>query len=532
MYNSFSKLYKIVRISNFAFFSENWIVAYQMIDEALTLYRKIGDKKAIGIACNNLGNTLHAMWSSARVIESNSLDDGRPLDCCDQIQGICIVQLAKTRYDEAIAISREQLELATSDEEKANFTVHLADRIFNRALFLLLVSGERCAPNNAREIALSDIGSTRQMDLDVEEFWLDRKILLDQSAEHFLRLLRRCSGLLDFYHDEELRGIWNPSDLVKDADCLLFAAWDQPSAALFKEISRIGRLQQLECVAMRLDICRGCQILAARLAMRMFAEDEYLLEPSFAASASVFVKLIREEENWPEGWTSKTNTVRTDLRKMLLTCKDTSLDIGKCLVFAVEISDKWRGHPLLESLNGLCLQLYDECCLKDDTMGLVAIPTQGDFNVPICIKAENEGRQRTSLDLATSTTTPVISPAFPFALQMLIDSNSSPENDAFIILFTDGYSWDSTTPTTFHDQIKRMNRSRETKLRIVILGIEIESEAVKTQCRFMCSLTKQSIYIDINENNIDQTFYEISTLIRGERTTTSLCSQGITVEKF
>lgn len=329
VYNSFSKLYKIVRISNFAFFSGNFAFAFRIINEALGLYRKIGDEKAIGIACNNLGNTLHAMCSNAHGGESNRLDGRLPLDCCERLPGECIVKMAKERYDEAISIARSQLALASSDEQKADFTQQLADRLFNRCLFLLLVADEACAPEDSRQTALSDIEQVRQMDYELKEFWLERKLLLQRSSDYFYRLLRRCSGLLDFYSDDQLREIWNPTELVEDADRFLFAAWDQPMAPLFEQISRIGRLQQLECVAMQLDICRGRQILAARLAMRMFAEDEYLLESSFAVSASVLLNLIRDDDDWPGGWTSKTKAVRADLRKMLRRCKETRLDIGK-----------------------------------------------------------------------------------------------------------------------------------------------------------------------------------------------------------
>jgi len=423
--------------------------AQRIINEALKLYRKIGDEKAIGIACNNLANTFHAIGNVAHVGESNRLDGSLPQDCCERSPGVCSVRMAMSLYDEAISVAQFQLGLAASDEEKADFTQQLADRLFNRALFFLLVVNEKCAPPTARATALSDIEKVRRMDTDVKDFWIDRKILLKRSSDYFYRLLRRCSGLLEHYSDEELRQIWNPNELVEDADRFLFAAWDKPSAPLFEQMTKIGRLQQLECVAMQLDICRGRQILAARLAMRMFAEDEYLLEGSFAVSASVLLKLIRDDEDWPGGWTSKTKAVRADLRKMLRTCKATRLDIGKGLVFAIELTDTWRDHQLLEVINSRCLELYDDCCLKDDCMGLVAYTTQGDLNVPICVKAENEGRQRTSLDLATSTTSEQASPAFLYALQMLIDSHTSPENDTFVILLSDGKSFDPSTPATF-----------------------------------------------------------------------------------
>ena len=446
--------------------------------------------------------------------------------------------MAKERYDEAISIAHQQLDEAPSDEEKAEFTQQLADRLFNRALFLLLVSNEECSPEDARGTALSDIRNVRRMDDDVREFWIDRKLLLGRSADYFLRLLQRAFGLLEFYGDEELRSYWDANDLVGDADRFLFAAWDQPSAALFKQISRIGRLQQLEALAMRLDLCRGRTEEAACLAMRKFAEDEYLIESSFVMSATVLLTVLRDDSEWSGAWTSKAkSSVRADLRKMLRSCKEANLDIGKCLVFAMEINERWHAHPLLERINVRCLELYDECCLSDDYMGLVAYTTHGDLNVQLGIKAENEARQRTSLDLATTTTSEQVCPSFALAMQMLIDSPASGENDSFVVVLTDGYSWDSdfSTQTTIKAQIDRLCYDRQTKIHVIILGMDVEEEEVVEQCKMMCTLSKHSLYVDIDEDNVDDIFDEVGALIRGETSKhgrARVNSQGLTMEKF
>lgn len=363
---------------------------------------------------------------------------------------------------------------------------------------------------------------------------IDRKLLLGHSEDFFLRILQRASGLLEFYDDPDLRSLWDANDLVGDADRFLFAAWDQPSAPLFQRISRIGRLQQLEAVAMRLDLYRGRTEEAACLAMRKFAEDEFLIEESFIMSSTVLLTVLRDDEEWSGSWTSKAkSSVRADLRKMLRTCKQSNLDIGKCIVFAMEINERWHGHPLLERINVRCLELYDELCLRDDYMGLVAYTTHGDLNVQLCEKAENEGLQRTSLDLATTTTSEQVCPSFALAMQMLIDSPASSENDSFVIVLTDGYSWDSdsSAQATIKAQLDQMNRDRETKMHVIILGMDVEEEETIEQCKMMCTITKQSLYVEIDENNVDSVFDEIGSIIRGEKSR-NVNQQGLTMEKF
>jgi hypothetical protein len=521
VYNSFAKLYKIVRISNVAFFSGNLSWAYSFICDALKLFRKVGDEKAIGIACNNLGNTLHAMCSDARYIG----------ECCSILPGICMLKTAHEHYNEAIDIAQRQLEKAMNDDEKADFAQQLADRLFNRGLFLLLVANDKCAPVNARQLALSDIAKVRQLDYDVRDFWLEHKLLLKRSAEYFYRLIRRTLGLLDFYSDDEVRAIWDAAELVEDADRFLFTAWDQPSAPLFASFSRIGRLQQLEGLAMLIDLRKGRTIDAARLAMRIFVEDEYIIECVYMMAAKSLLTVIRDDD-WSNAWTSKTkSSVRADLRKMLKTCKQTNLDVGKCLIVALEISEKWESDPLLESINGNLLKLYDDCCLNDDHMGLVANTTQGDLNVPLGLKSDNEGLQRTSLDLATSSANSLDRPSFPYAIQMLIDSEASTERDSFLLLLTDGSAWDSSANAPLRAQIERMNKGRETMVHVFILGMGVEAADVKEECKMMCTVTKKSLYIDIDAANVDSAFDDISAVIRGCQIR-NICTQGMMMEKF
>jgi len=437
-------------------------------------------------------------------------------------------------YDESISIARQQLEGASRVEEKADFTQQLADRLFNRALFLLLIAGEKCSPENARGKSLNDSQAVRRMDTDVRDFWIDRKLLLERSEDFFLRLLQRAFGLLQFYDDEEVRSLWDANDLIGDADSFLFTAWDQSRAALFEKMTRIGRLQQLEALAMRLDLCRGRTEEAACLAMRKFAEDDFMIECSFVMSSKVLLHILRDDAEWSGAWNSKAkSSVRADLRKMLRTCKQATLDIGKCLVFAMEINERWHGHPLLERINIRCLQLYDDCCLTDDYMGLVAYTTQGDLNVQLTEKGENEGIQRTSLDLATTTTSERVCPSFTLATQMLIDSPASSENDSFVVVLTDGYSWDAdvSTQAEIKSQLDRLNRDRTTNIHVIILGMDIEEEETVQQCKMMCTLSKQSLFQEIDEDNVDAIFDELSALLRGEKSRNA-CDFQLTMEKF
>lgn len=519
VYNSFAKLYKVVRISNTAFFSGNLKWAYHFVNDALLLFRKVDDQKAVGIACNNLGNTLFAIHYDSK--EDISIHG------CDEAG---ITDIALRHYDEAVEIAQHAFDEATPSELKADFAQQLADRLFNRGLFLLLMDGSDYCPDDARDRAFSDIKRARDLDYDVKDFWLEEKLLLKYSAAYYSRLLRRINGLAEFYDDIGLQQVWDVKELIDDADQLLFAAWNEPTAPLFHEVNRVGRLQQLEGAAILLYTRMGNDVEAARLAMRMFAEDEYLLESPFVRAGEALLALMRDNETM--AFSKKTLAcARDDLRRMLKSCKNVTMEIGKCIVFTFELSERWEGDPVLEKVNAKCLELYDRYVAANDHMGVVAYSTKESLTVEMGTKVENEGRQRTLLDLATSSTTERANPAFPLAVQMVVDSQASLDNDSFVIVVMDGYAWDTEACSSIQMQLDRLNRERNTSIHLCIVGLDVEDDSAREQCKELSKVSKSSFYVDASLENIDTTFDAITATIAGRQVTNGFL-KGITMERF
>jgi hypothetical protein len=512
VYNSFSKLYKVMRISNTAFFSDKLNWAYHFLCDALQLFRKIGDEKAIGVACNNIGNTLFAMAVQGIKPEEE--------DTCNKHNALVY-------YNEAIEIGQREFDRATASELKADFAQRLADRLFNRSLYLLHIQNDETAPTNARELALVDLAKARDLDYDVRDFWLEKKLLLRHSEECFSRLLRRIHGLVEHYNDEELRRIWDAKEMVDEADRFLFAAWNEPTAPLFDSVNRVGRLQELETAAVLLELKMGNNMEAARLAMRMFAEDEQLLECAFAGSANALLRLVREENPWTP---MTVMSMRSDFRRMLRGCRRASLDLGKCMIFAIELNERWEGGPLLKQVNANCLSLFDNKCDREDHVGVVAYTVRGDQTLELRVKQQHEEHQRAMLDLATTSTSESVCPALPFAFQMVVDSGASADKDSYILLLTDGFSWDSDSYMDIKWQIERMNRERATTIHIIVLGLDVEDEEVVEQCKALCTVSKASYYLDItNCDNLDSVFASVGALISGQK---SKRLRSITMERL
>lgn len=285
VYSIFSRLNKIVMVSNTAFFSHNLDRANYFLRTALGLFQKISDEKAIGIASNNLGNTLFAI-----LYESKNKDEPH---ICDH-DNSCAVQQALEHYNKAVSIGQKGFDLALV-ESRYFYAERLADRLFNRGLFLVFCSDFACAPADAKARGYEDISRACQLHYELKDYLLEKKLLFDQAASYWNRLFRRINCLLAFYHDQGLRDIWDAETLLDEADQLVMAAWEIPNAPLFQQVTPLGRRQQLEGSAILLCLQIGQEEQAFRLAMRMFVEDEYLLESSFIPAAECLLLVGRSE---------------------------------------------------------------------------------------------------------------------------------------------------------------------------------------------------------------------------------------------
>jgi hypothetical protein len=298
-------------------------------------------------------------------------------------------------------------------------------------------------------------------------------------------------------------------------------------------MSRAGRLQQLEAAAIGLWLKMGMELEAAQVAMRIFAEDEFILESTFVRAGDALLMLMLESD--AEGqptFTKKTIAgVRDDLRRMLKTCKNVTMDIGKCLLFTIELSNRWEGHALQEKINAACLNLYDRHCHNCDYMGVVAFSTKENLMLDLCPKNEYAGRQRTLLDIATLSTTDNANHVLPLAVQMVVDAEASHNNDSHVIVIMDGKVWGTSALPTVQAQLRRLSRERNSSLNLFILGVGIDRDEIKEECKELCAVSKTSFYVDLTLENVDSVFESIAAAIAGRHMTYGYM-KGITMERF
>ena len=73
VYKTTEMLYKVVQFANVAFFSGNLEVAYQVLRDALRLFTRLDNSKAIAVASNNLGNTMLTMYRTMTDSEEDKM---------------------------------------------------------------------------------------------------------------------------------------------------------------------------------------------------------------------------------------------------------------------------------------------------------------------------------------------------------------------------------------------------------------------------------------------------------------------------
>eukprot|EP00957_Ditylum_brightwellii_P128846 9829102-Ditylum_brightwellii.AAC.1 len=111
--------------------------------------------------------------------------------------------------------------------------------------------------------------------------------------------MSRVSGLLELlklsYPDD-----WNLEELLDDALTLIKSVINNPSNDLFLNLGPAGRMQQLDCQMINyINATGGSSDEAAKIAIRMLVEDEYILSDAYITAVGAMIKYAGSSENLP-----------------------------------------------------------------------------------------------------------------------------------------------------------------------------------------------------------------------------------------
>jgi len=300
----------MIRFGTLTFYSGDLKKAYETFSEALDLFTKLENSKAVGIANNNLGNTMLAIYRTMRRTGAPSICGmGRDL----------VIQKGMAYFKNAIDTGETAIEKINKEEGwSTNYLVfmqQLSNRYFNRAMFLLTVRDDHPSPHEVENQGLMDLSTCKDMDREVVDNGDKEGFKGDQDI-HFELLLSRIRGVLCLmrmgYEDE-----WGLEDLFHDAQSELSRALGHPAQSMFVDIAPAGQMQRLEYAHIEYfrmkseksdndndndealsssdDKTRSNKRRAAQIAIRMLMEDDYVIGPAAMSALKAVIDCVGQD---------------------------------------------------------------------------------------------------------------------------------------------------------------------------------------------------------------------------------------------
>uniref|UniRef100_A0A7S1DCC6 Uncharacterized protein n=1 Tax=Cyclophora tenuis TaxID=216820 RepID=A0A7S1DCC6_CYCTE len=204
------------------------------------------------------------------------------------------------------AIDAGEVALAAINEEEGwstNYLIfmqQLSNRYFNRAMFLLTVRGDHPQPDDAKSQGLMDLSTCKDMDREVVDNG-EREGFKGSFNEYFELLLSRIRGMLTLIklgccEEDE----WGLEELFEDARVALMGALDEPKHALFVQMEPAGQMQRLDFALIDyllttspLAPTSSQEEEAARIAIRMLVEDEYVIGEAGSVALKALIDRVK-----------------------------------------------------------------------------------------------------------------------------------------------------------------------------------------------------------------------------------------------
>ncbi|CAB9499287.1 expressed unknown protein [Seminavis robusta] len=265
------RLYKIIQCANAAYFAGETDLAYEVFTDALQLFTRLDNKKAMGVASNNLGNTMLTVF---RTMEATGASTSLGMTKRQ------IIGKGMSYFHQAIQLGEQSYDIFYETEgwgpNCLHFMQHLSNRYFNRAMFLLTVKDHHEKPKEIEDLGLRDLQITNDMDVEIVDEGTQVGWGVRSAAAHFdvkLSRIRGHNSLLEMGYPDD----WDVEEMLVDAFKILKSEIALEENCLFTDLSPAGRMQQIELELMRYYSVKKDIATAAKVAIRMMVEDEFVI---------------------------------------------------------------------------------------------------------------------------------------------------------------------------------------------------------------------------------------------------------------
>ena len=170
---------------------------------------------------------------------------------------------------------------------------YLANRYFNRAMFLLTTSADHKEPKEAIALGFRDLQIVVDMDVEIVDQCTEMGFTINR-GERFELMISRVRGLLALvelgFSPEELF----IDDQISDVFEELKLAMKNPAHQLFKDIDIAGRMQKFDTELIKyFRDAKKDNVSAAKVAIRMLIEDEYLFHDAELEATRMLLTFLK-----------------------------------------------------------------------------------------------------------------------------------------------------------------------------------------------------------------------------------------------
>jgi len=282
VYKTMETLYKVIIFANIAFFSGDLSMAYKVLKDALRVFNKLDNKKAVAVASNNLGNTMLTIYRTI-VAEADKND---PFSRPEMMFGLTrqqVIAKGAAYYAHSIKLGEQAYDEFYDEqgwsEECLVFMQLLSNRYFNRAIFFLTTSPSSDNPKEAESLGLRDLEICTDMDIEIVDQCLEMGFKINR-VERFELMISRIRGLLSLADLGYKEDVIQLDERINDVYGYIKNALRSPEHDLFKDMAPAGRKQKLDTVLMKYLRWKGDLVSSAKVGVRMLMEDEYVFSDS------------------------------------------------------------------------------------------------------------------------------------------------------------------------------------------------------------------------------------------------------------